>query len=300
MGVIKHEYNYTELPIVGNEIIDKETGEIFDISNAVLLKKTEIGKFSISYSSFIFLNTEELKLLLVAGIKDVDLALLISMSSNLVTGKNICLSDDDTPHTAASIGKLISNSEQATKLKLNSLVKEGLLHYGVIKQEKGFGKVYVVNPHLIKKGVDFSVFLKELFDESTTTTIEVNSNKINYTYNKYFHLDTTRLRHLLRSGIKQIDLALVISMSGNLEDDLNICLRDDDTPHTTASIGKLINNSEQSTKLKLNRLVKKGLLHYGVIKKKQGFGKVYIVNPHLIKRTKFFISFLAELFNDVK
>lgn len=174
MGKIKNEYDYTELSIVGNEIMDTETGETFDISNAILLKKTEIGKFSISYSSFIFLNTEELKLLLVAGIKDVDLALLISMSSNLVTGKNICLRDDDTPHTTASIGKLINNSEQSTKLKLNRLVKEGLLHYGVLEKKEGFGKVYIVNPHLIKKGINFSFFLQKLFNESTTTTIEVN------------------------------------------------------------------------------------------------------------------------------
>ena len=172
------------------------------------------------------------------------------------------------------------------------------MHYGVIKQEKGFGKVYVVNPYLIKKGIDFSVFLKELFNKSTTKKVDIN--KVDYTYNKYFHIDTTRLRHLLSVGIKQIDLALLISMSGNLEDDLNICLSDDDTPHTAASIGKLISNSEQSIKLKLNRMVREGLLHYGVLEKKKGFGKVYVVNLHLIKSTKLFSTFLAELFDDVK
>ena len=41
MGKIKNEYDYTELSIVGNEIMDTETGETFDISNAILLKKTE-------------------------------------------------------------------------------------------------------------------------------------------------------------------------------------------------------------------------------------------------------------------
>ena len=35
MGIIKIEYKYTQLNITGNEIIDRETGEAFDISNAV-------------------------------------------------------------------------------------------------------------------------------------------------------------------------------------------------------------------------------------------------------------------------
>ena len=165
MGKITNEYTYTALPIVGSEIIDKETGEIFDVSNSVLLKRTEIGKISIGYTSFIYLNTEKLRALLVAGIKQVDLALLISMSSNLLIGKNISFKDADTPHTAASIGKLIGLSEQSTKLKLNDLVNKDLLHYGVLKEKKGFGKVYIVNPHLIKTTKSFNSFLAGLFND---------------------------------------------------------------------------------------------------------------------------------------
>ena len=59
MGIIKTEYKYTQLNITGNEIIDRETGEAFDISNAVILKKTETGKISIHYASFIYLNIEK-------------------------------------------------------------------------------------------------------------------------------------------------------------------------------------------------------------------------------------------------
>ena len=59
MGKIKHEYNYIELPIVGNEIADTETGETFDVSNAVILKKTKTGKISINHSSFIYVNTSQ-------------------------------------------------------------------------------------------------------------------------------------------------------------------------------------------------------------------------------------------------
>ena len=297
MGKITNEYTYTALPIVGSEIIDKETGEIFDVSNSVLLKRTEIGKISIGYTSFIYLNTEKLRALLVAGIKQVDLALLISMSSNLLIGKNISFKDADTPHTAASIGKLIGLSEQSTKLKLNRMVDEGLLHYGTLEQEKHFGKVYVVNPNLIKKGLSFSNSLIELFHKPIAVKEDIASY---YHYKEYFHIDTSRLLTLFKNEIKQVDLALLISMSCSLEEEVNISLKNADTPHTAASIGELIGLSKQSTKLKLNDLVNKDLLHYGVLKEKKGFGKVYIVNPHLIKTTKSFNSFLAGLFNDIK
>ena len=297
MGIIKIEYKYTQLNITGNEIIDRETGEAFDISNAAILKKTETGKISIHYASFIYLNIEKLRGLLEKKIKQIDLALLISMSINLLISKNISLKDDDTPHTASSIGKLIGLSEQSTKLKLNRMEDEGLLHYGTLKQEKHFGKVYVLNPSLIKKGLSFSNSLIELFYKPTAVKEDVASY---CHYGEYFHIDTSSLLILLEKKIKQIDLALLVSMSCNLEEKVNISLKDDDTPHTAASIGKLVRLSEQSTKLKLNSLLKKDLLHYGVLRKKTDLGKVYVVNPHLIKTKKSFDSFIGVLFNDIE
>jgi len=165
MGIIKTEYKYTQLNITGNEIIDRETGEAFDISNAVILKKTETGKISIHYASFIYLNIEKLRGLLEKKIKQIDLALLVSMSCNLEEKVNISLKDDDTPHTAASIGKLVRLSEQSTKLKLNSLLKKDLLHYGVLRKKTDLGKVYVVNPHLIKTKKSFDSFIGVLFND---------------------------------------------------------------------------------------------------------------------------------------
>ncbi len=44
-GDIKVLYNYTQLNISGNKIADTETGETFNISNSVLLKKLRPVKY---------------------------------------------------------------------------------------------------------------------------------------------------------------------------------------------------------------------------------------------------------------
>ena len=72
---------------------------------------------------------------------------------------------ENIAHKTSTIASLTGHSEQAVKLKLNRLIKAGLLHYGIIKEIKRLGKVYVMNPHFIRKGVKFSASLSELFDD---------------------------------------------------------------------------------------------------------------------------------------
>jgi len=296
MGVIKENYNYIELPVVGNEIADRETGETFDISNSVLLKRTSKGEFSISYPSYNYINIDKLRDLIIAGIKDVDLALILCMSLNLIKGQNICLAENDDPHSTASIAKMINQKEQPVKMKLNRLIELGLLYYGVVKQIGYNVKVYVVNPNFLKKGQIFNIFLNELFDGSSN--VVGKPSKISYEYNSYFHMDTSVLGKLIVSGIRQVDLALFIFMSCNLEQDFNICLDKNNKPHKSNSLSRLTNSSQQSVKKKLNLLVEKDLLYYGVLEKKKGFGKVYIANFHFVKGKKIFNTTIKLLFND--
>lgn len=296
MGVIKEYYKYIELPVVGNEITDRETGEIFDISNSVLLKKTSKGKFSVSYPSYNYINIEKLNDLILAGIKDVDLALILCMSLNLIKGQNICLAENDEPHTTASIAKMINQREQPVKIKINRLKELDLLYYGVVKQVGYNRKVYVVNPNFLKKGKKFNIFLKALFAGSSG--VQGKPSKISYKYNSYFHIDTSALGKLIRSGIRQVDLALFIFMSCNLEQDYNICLDKNNKPHTSNSLSRLTKSSQQSVKKKLNLLVEKDLLFHGVLEKKKSFGKVYIANIHFVKGKKIFKTIIKSLFDD--
>lgn len=295
MGVIKVSYNYTELNLVGNEIADTETGETFDISNSVLLKRTETGRISINYVLFNFINSKKLIDLLFLGIRDVDLALLICMSLNMTKGENICLEDNDDPHSTASIAKMIGQTIQATKTKLNRLLKLELLYYGVVNHRRDSGKVYVINPNILKNGNYSKVFLKELFKGS----IDVNNkpNMVLYSYDSYFHIDISSLKKIINSKLKLVDLAFFILMSSNLEEDFNICLDINDKPHDSESLSKLTNSSKQSVKKKLNTLVDKGFLYCGSTRRKK-FGKVYIANLHFVKGSKSFDSSIRELFNE--
>ena len=187
MGDIKVEYNYKQLKISGDEIADTETGETFDISNSVLLKRTEKGKISISYSLYNFINSEKIIDLVVFGIKDVDLALLICMSLNMLKGENICLENNGTPHTTASIASMIGQTIQSTKLKLNRLMNLNLIYYGTIDHRRNSGKVYVINPNILKTSNLSKVFLKKLFIGSK---VVINKpNLVLYKYDNFFHID---------------------------------------------------------------------------------------------------------------
>ncbi|MEN8858231.1 MAG: hypothetical protein ABF260_09235 [Flavobacteriaceae bacterium] len=296
MDTKKDEYNYTQLNIVGNKIVDIATGEQFDISNSTLLKKTSRGEFSVNYSSFNYINNDKLRDLIAAGIKDVDLALILCMSLNLIEGQNICLAENDAPHSTASIANMIGQQQQPVKMKLNRLIDLDLLYYGHVKQIGYNRKVFVVNPNFLKKGKIFNIFLKELFTGSTS--ILGKPSKISYKYNSYFHIDTSALKNLIASGIRQVDLALFIFMSCNLEQDYNICLDEKNKPHTSSSLSRLTNSSQQSIKSKLDMLVEKDLLHYGVLKEKKSYKKVYIANFHLVKGKRNFKSVIKLLFND--
>ena len=73
--------------------------------------------------------------------------------------------NDDKPHTADSIAKMIGTSRQSVKLKLKSLQKIGAIYHGIMKENKRLGKVYIVNPHIIRKGHKMKQSLGTTFDE---------------------------------------------------------------------------------------------------------------------------------------
>ena len=146
------------------EIIDKATGEIIPIDGSIMLRKST-GGINASYNSFLTLNLLSLKIILSRGITQVQLGLLISISSNLLINENICMQDNGEPHTAISIGEIIGNSKQAAKTKLNSLIKLGLLNYSKTKVGLGYKKVYRINHCLLKKGKNLNAALQPLFND---------------------------------------------------------------------------------------------------------------------------------------
>ena len=165
MAKITERYKESTIRVSGNEIADTETWEVHDVKNSTLIKRKGINKVEFDYPSFFILDTTKIFKLLSSEIKQVHLALLITISSNLKMGCNICLDENEEPLTAKKIGQLINNSEQATKKKLNVLVNSGLLYYGKITRSEFKSRVYVVNPHIIKRGVYFENYLSSLFND---------------------------------------------------------------------------------------------------------------------------------------
>lgn len=144
-------------------IIDKNTREVVALDGNVLIRRPT-GKINVTYYDYLYLNLQSLTKILSKGITQVELGLLISISSNLLKNENICMQDNDEPHTAKSIGKIIGNTKHAVKTKLNSLIKLDLLSYSKTRIGLRYKKVYRINPFLLKKGIDLKDDLAELFN----------------------------------------------------------------------------------------------------------------------------------------
>ncbi len=165
MAKITERYKDEIIHISGGEIADTKTLKTYEVRNSTLIKRKGTNKLEFDYPSFFVLDTTKLFKLLSFEIKQVHLALLITISNNLKMGCNICLDENEEPLTAKKIGQLINNSEQATKKKLNVLVNSGLLYYGKITRSEFKSRVYVVNPHIIKRGRYFEKYLSSLFND---------------------------------------------------------------------------------------------------------------------------------------
>ena len=161
MGAITQRYKDKKIKY----ITDTETGEIINTSELGLLQRTGTGEISITSKAFVYLDTDKLLILLHNEITQVELALLITVSSNLLLGSNICMKDENDPHTTESIAKLTKTTTQSVRGKLKRLEKLGILHYGIMRENKRLGKVYIVNPHIIRRGVKLKGSLATLFDD---------------------------------------------------------------------------------------------------------------------------------------
>lgn len=148
----------------GNEIADCGSGEIIDISGQTLTAGKKTNKVSVNYTNYLIIDIDKIQIL-VNKLRQVEIALLISILTYIQTETHICMDEDDSPMTAKKAGRLIGESEQSTKIKLNALVNLNLLYYGKLHYRKSLGKVYVVNPHLLKKGKTFDKRLMSYFDD---------------------------------------------------------------------------------------------------------------------------------------
>lgn len=174
MGNLKRKYSNTSLNPNENLLYNPDTSELQAVKNANMWVSTATGEFEVSYNNYNYLDTNFANILLSRGIKQVDLALLISISTRLLNKYNIVMQDQDKPHTTASIAKIVRESPQGVRIKLKRLEQQGLLAYTTLEEKKNWGKVYIVNPHFIKKGRDYKESIIKMFKDPSYDKVVIS------------------------------------------------------------------------------------------------------------------------------
>lgn len=158
--------NVTKRLLNGN-LANIETGEIHDNNNGAIYQDVKDGTKSINYQSYFYSDAVAVHNLIKKGITQVELGLLFAISTGLKIDYNNCMLNEETPHSTKSIAKKIGESPQSVKKKLNSLVDMNAIVYDEIYKIFSYGKVYIVNPHIIKKGRNIKPELLEVFNPIT-------------------------------------------------------------------------------------------------------------------------------------
>ncbi len=146
-------------------LINKETSEIMNLKKGKITVIAPTGQVRVNSKSYVYLDTERLKVLRENGMTDIELGMLVLMTANLSFESNICMKDDKQPHTSLSISQMMGQTQQAVLKKLKRLIDLGVLVKGTFANMKHLGTVYLVNPHFIRRGKNFSGHLSNIFND---------------------------------------------------------------------------------------------------------------------------------------
>ena len=136
-------------------IFDNDSGEeIYQEFKGVLTIKESTNLVSISYDNYVYLDSDKVNYFSKLGLKLHHLGLIAFLSSTIKYNNQACVDEIGEPLSTKKIALIIGKSENATKALINDLESYGLVWYGKLREYKG--KVYVLNPHLIRKGTKFS------------------------------------------------------------------------------------------------------------------------------------------------
>lgn len=149
------------------QITDKSTGEILNTSDRSIIFRKLTGESSFSSKNYCYLDTDRLSALIKKDIKYNELGVLMFIITNISFRNNVCMIDngDGRPHTTKTISELLKISQQATKKILNRLMELDVISQQVLKNNKQLGKVYCVNPHLLRRGKKFDSSIDVMFDD---------------------------------------------------------------------------------------------------------------------------------------
>lgn len=146
-------------------LINLETSEIINNPNGNLTQRTPSDEVSVDYKSYLYLNTNYLKTLIQNGVKDYELGMLLMLSCNLVFDYNLSVNENENVHTTNSIAKLIGQTPQSVKGKLNRLEQLGVIVRAKDPRHYKKGKVYIVNPLFLRRGKKFNENVSKYFKQ---------------------------------------------------------------------------------------------------------------------------------------
>ena len=166
MEKIKRVKKRERIDLKNMETVNKITGEINELENAYIYRDVDMKQVEYSCDHYFYANTDRISFLLRNGMDLSEIGLLMAISIRLKPALNICMQNDDKPHTTNSISKIIGFSQDRTKKKLDKLVESGVIGYQKIKGHETLGKVYHVNPHYLKIGYKYSDVIPILFNDN--------------------------------------------------------------------------------------------------------------------------------------
>ena len=162
---MKRKFKNTDYPTDRFGIYDFETEEIKTLKGEKLTASKPTKQVSVSFKNYLYLDTDSLKILKNNGISDFEIGLLLLMCSNLAFNSNVAMNDEGVPHTSKSIAEMLGQTPQAVRRKLRKLEQIGVIKKTNIPGNRDLGKVYLVNPNLIRRGKNFGDFLLRIFTD---------------------------------------------------------------------------------------------------------------------------------------
>lgn len=161
-------YKQEDFPLNKWALVNMETGETVDQKIGKLTLSTPTRKVSITYKSFVYLDTNRLMVLLLNGISETELGFLLMISYKLSFALNVCMLDDENPHTKETISRLIGQSWASVNRKIKRLVELKVLAFEKIPNHESWGKVIIINPYFFKRGKSHTDFLSKIFYDFTS------------------------------------------------------------------------------------------------------------------------------------
>jgi hypothetical protein len=145
-------------------LYDKDTGEIIypEFTGSLSISETT-NLVRLNYDNYVYLDSDKVNYFSKLGLKLHHLGLMTFLSSTIKYNNQACVDEIGEPLSTKKIALIIGKSENATKALMNDLESYGLVWYGRLREFKG--KVYVLNPHFIRKGTKFSKLTVSKFFE---------------------------------------------------------------------------------------------------------------------------------------